>query len=167
MATTQRSSRRRLGVVLASSAAVGVLGAATTVPAVAHNDGHGDHRGRGRLSATLTGAKERPTPADPDGWGRAHVRLRQGQVCFTLSWQNIAAPVAAHIHKAPADQPGPVVVTLLSAPGGLGAPVSSVGGCAAVDSALVADIRQNPRAYYVNIHNADFPGGAIRGQLHR
>jgi len=167
MATTQRSSRRRLAVVLASSAAVGVLGAATTVPAVAHDNDHRDHRSRNRLSATLTGAKEVPGPADADGQGRARVRLRQGQVCFTLSWRNIAAPMAAHIHKAPSDQPGPVVVTLLSAPGGLGAPVSSVGGCAVVDAALVADIRKNPRAYYVNIHNADFPGGAIRGQLHR
>ena len=166
MATTQRSSRRRLAVVLASSAAVGVLGAATTVPAVAHDNDHWGHGSRNRLSATLTGAKEVP-PADADGQGRARVRLRQGQVCFTLSWRNIAAPMAAHIHKAPADQSGPIVVTLLSAPGGLGAPVSSVGGCAVVDPALVADIRKNPRAYYVNIHNADFPAGAIRGQLHR
>jgi hypothetical protein len=165
MATTQRSSRRRLAVVLASSAAVGVLGAATTVPAVAHND-YRDHRSRNRLSATLTGAKEVP-PADADGRGRASFRLRQGEVCFTLSWHDITAPMAAHIHKAPSDRPGPIVVTLLSAPGGLGAPVSRVGGCAAVDAALVADIRRHPRDYYVNIHNADFPAGAIRGQLHR
>ena len=27
------------------------------------------------------------------------------------------------------------------------------------------DIRQNPEGYYFNVHNGDFPGGAVRGQL--
>jgi hypothetical protein len=26
-------------------------------------------------------------------------------------------------------------------------------------------IRQNPENFYVNVHNADFPDGAVRGQL--
>ncbi len=29
----------------------------------------------------------------------------------------------------------------------------------------VAEILANPSAYYVNVHNAEFPSGAIRGQL--
>jgi hypothetical protein len=34
-----------------------------------------------------------------------------------------------------------------------------------VDPGLIKAIRQNPSAYYVNVHNADFPAGAVRGQL--
>ena len=30
---------------------------------------------------------------------------------------------------------------------------------------VVADILANPEDYYVNVHNAEFPSGAIRGQL--
>ena len=44
-------------------------------------------------------------------------------------------------------------------------------GCAMLDLAvpanvlLIRDIAANPQNYYVNLHNARFPGGAVRGQL--
>jgi hypothetical protein len=34
-------------------------------------------------------------------------------------------------------------------------------------AAIVAGIKRNPAAYYVNVHNAKYPGGALRGQLRR
>jgi hypothetical protein len=37
--------------------------------------------------------------------------------------------------------------------------------CVHVDAAVVKDIAANPGGYYVNVHTADFKGGAIRGQL--
>lgn len=36
-----------------------------------------------------------------------------------------------------------------------------------VDPELLDDIGNHPGAYYVNIHTARFPGGAIRGNLER
>lgn len=167
MVTNQVTRRtRRLAIGLATAA---VLAAGASLPTAyatsgEDNDGPGNHR---RLDANLTGMKERPGPGDDDGRGTARLQLRKDQICFELSWRNIDAPTAAHIHRAPRDEAGPVVVGLLSVPAGLGAPVSSVGGCAAADPALIADIRSHPSAYYVNIHNVAFPAGAIRGQLHR
>src|SRR5947208_3331525 len=39
-------------------------------------------------------------------------------------------------------------------------------GCVPVaDNALFMDILTNPSNYYVNVHNADFPGGVVRGQI--
>ena len=37
--------------------------------------------------------------------------------------------------------------------------------CKAVDRDLIIAIAQDPANYYVNVHNTDYPAGAIRGQL--
>jgi hypothetical protein len=119
----------------------------------------GDRGGR-PLTAELTGAAEAPGPGDPDGSGSAIVALNQGQemVCFEITVADIATPTASHIHRAPAGVPGGVVVNFNVAANGLS-------GCVQVDAALIKDIRQHPSAYYVNVHNADHPPGAVRGRM--
>lgn len=132
---------------------VGVLALLTLIVAVSAAVAGG---GAPRVT-TLSGAEE-VSPADPDGSGFAAIWLNHGQdtVCWEISFADIAAPTAAHIHKAPAGVNGPVVVPL--------APIAA--GCNVdVNPDLIKDIIQNPEQYYVNVHNADFPGGAIRGQL--
>jgi hypothetical protein len=123
-----------------------------------------------RLAATLSGANEVPGPGDPDGRGRAFVRLAGGKACYALKWSGISAPTAAHIHEGRAGVAGPVVV-LFFQPGtnaaSLPGTLSSVAGCVPVDPALARRIAAKPRDWYVNIHTADFAPGAIRGQLHR
>jgi len=116
------------------------------------------------LNTTLSGANEAPGPGDPDGTGRARITLNQGQgtVCWSIHVENVTLPAtAAHIHVAPAGDPGPVVVTL-GAPDVNG---DSVGCATGVDPALIKAIRQSPSEYYVNVHTSDFPAGAVRGQL--
>lgn len=114
-------------------------------------------------TVAMTGAAERPGPGDPDGTGTATFRVNagQGRVCYTLSVANIEPATAAHIHRAPPTAAGPVVV-------GLAAPTDgSSEGCADVTRALAQELIQSPGAFYVNVHNAPFPGGAVRGQLSR
>jgi hypothetical protein len=117
------------------------------------------------LAASLTGAQEVPGPGDPDGSGRALVRLSGDQACFLLKWSRITAPVASHIHVGARGVQGPVVLPFFQ--GQLPDTLNAVAGCAPADPALVDAIAADPRGYYVNIHTGDFPGGAIRGQLHR
>jgi hypothetical protein len=38
-------------------------------------------------------------------------------------------------------------------------------GCRKASKSLIGAIETNPNRYYVNIHNARYPAGAIRGQL--
>jgi hypothetical protein len=125
--------------------------------AVAQN---ADASGRPFTSA-LTGAEEVPGPGDPDGSGEVVLTLNQGlgEVCFQLTVSDIAPATAAHIHVGPLGVAGPVVVGLTPPTGG------SSSGCVSADRDLIKDIIKNPDAYYVNVHNADFPAGAVRGQL--
>ena len=120
----------------------------------------GDTGGR-PLTTTMTGAEEAPGPGDPDGTGTATITLNHGQseVCFELTVANIDPATAAHIHEAPPGEPGPIVVHLTAPTDG------SSTGCVSADPELVNDVIRNPSAYYVNVHNAAFPAGAVRGQL--
>jgi hypothetical protein len=121
------------------------------------------------LSARLSGANEVP-PADPDGAGEATVTLIGSQVCFRLKWNGIDAPFAGHIHRGAAGVNGPIVVNFFTNTPAtpLPARISSALGCTPnVDEALMSEIRANPAGFYVNLHNAAFPGGVIRGQLGR
>lgn len=114
------------------------------------------------LRVTLTGEAETPA-GDPVATGEAVVRLRsgQGQLCYTLEAENLGvAAAAAHIHRGGASEAGPIVVPLRT-PGADGA----ARGCVSVSRALVSQILANRALYYVNVHTAQFPGGAIRGQL--
>jgi CHRD domain len=114
-------------------------------------------------TALLTGANETPNPADPDGVGFAVITLDPGAgtITFTAFEQNIATPTASHIHRGAAGVTGPVVIPF-NKPFNNGVSTDTLTGIAA---GLMTDIIANPPGFYFNIHNADFPGGAIRGQL--
>lgn len=122
----------------------------------------GADQGGRPFTTTLTGAAEVP-PGDLDGSGTAMITLNPGQetVCWTISVSDITLPATgAHIHEAPAGVAGPIVVTL-SPPDESG----TASGCTTAPRSLILDILHNPADYYVNVHNADYPTGALRGQL--
>ncbi|MGH9134074.1 MAG: CHRD domain-containing protein [Ilumatobacteraceae bacterium] len=116
-----------------------------------------------RATATImTGANEVPNAGDPDGVGVAGVviNVNRGRICYFLAVDKIAPATMAHIHAGEAGVAGGVVVTLKAPSKGFSAE------CIAVDRELAGEIAHNPSGFYVNVHNADFPAGAVRGQLH-
>lgn len=119
-------------------------------------------QGGRKLQTTLTGAAEVPGPGDSNGAGTAEITVNAGQtrVCYKLRVRNIAVATAAHIHEGARTVAGPVKVTL-------GTPNASgtSSGCVTVTRALALEILKRPADYYVNVHNAEFPNGAVRGQL--
>jgi hypothetical protein len=113
------------------------------------------------FSIALTGESESPA-GDPVATGTATVRLRagQGQVCYKLAADNLPAANASHIHRGAAGASGPVVIPLFT-PNAAG----TASGCIGASRSVVKAILASPAGYYVNVHNGEFAGGAIRGQL--
>lgn len=141
-----RSVRRG---VLALPLAV-MLAAAAALPAVASAD-----------QVPLNVGQE-TTGSDTGASGKFTYRITGDQLCYTLSARNLSGPaMAAHVHVAPRNVAGPIVIPLTVGTG----TSFTVSACTTADEALLALVDTNPRAYYVNVHTAAFPGGEIRGQL--
>jgi hypothetical protein len=119
-----------------------------------------------RLEANMTGAQEAPAPHDANGSGTAKLRLNRAKkrVCFTIRVKNVDDVVAAHIHRGAKGVAGSIEVDLI------GAPESGTRftGCErGVARSLIREILRRPRRFYVNVHTSAYPGGAVRGQLHK
>ena len=106
---------------------------------------------------TLTGAKETQT-ADPNGSGEFSWSLDGTRLCYLLTAKKIGTAAAAHIHRGAVGVAGPVRVELT-------APNPASVGCTTISSALATALRDHPHRFYVNVHTAVFPNGAIRAQL--
>lgn len=110
-------------------------------------------------SAILTGGAEVPGPGDSDGTGFAVVTIDGTNVRYSVFAQNIGTATAAHIHRGAAGASGPPVVDLIAS--------ALSNGTAPISAALAGEINANPAGFYVNVHTAEFPNGAVRGQLAR
>jgi hypothetical protein len=109
-----------------------------------------------QFQADLNGANETGV-GDPDGMGTAMLWI--DDVAMTVDWDfqfsDIDLPLTgAHIHSGVAGVAGSVVVNFNALASGMDL----------VDSDL-ASVLADPSAFYINLHNASFPTGAIRGQL--
>ena len=111
------------------------------------------------VSSKLSGKNETPKgPATGSGIVTLHLDAKKGTVCWDFKGvKGFAGPNAAHIHKGPAGTVGPVVVPFGAA--------YKAKGCTKAALKTIAAIEEHPNAYYVNVHSAKYPAGAIRGQL--
>jgi hypothetical protein len=139
------------GKTLSSSTPVSTAG---TMPGTTP----GTTTGGSILVATL--APQAPNAAG-SGTARLQVNPQQQTVCFLVHATGIALPATgAQIHSGAAGATGPIVVQL-TAPNAAG--VST--GCTHTTTAVINNITQHPADYYVSVHNAAYPDGAVRGQL--
>ena len=147
------------------TAVTSAAGLALAVPALA--DGHkGDHPEKMmaesgvKLMAELLGSNE-TAGGDEDGSGMFTARLNpgSGQLCYRYEVDDIDDVSGAHIHRGGAGVDGEVVVPLEIADNGVAE------ACTAVDKDFALELINGKGEFYVNIHDDNYPNGALRGQL--
>ncbi len=127
-------------------------------PALAGKPGTGTVR-----EAELTGAEVVPTPGDPDGTGMARMIFypMKNKICYRVTVSGIQTATKAHLHMGDAGEVGPVKLNLLP-------PRNSARECIrGLGERFIRKIARNSSRYYVDVHNNEYPGGALRGQLSR
>ena len=150
--TTALKPVRRRASALALSVTLLASGATATVAVSA-----GSASAQQQVAATRLEAHLKPS-GDRNGSGEAKIRFSKAKrkVCADIEWHRIARPTAAHIHRRSDDG---VVVDLTGS-------VTGGNRCTTgVSRKLIGKIVSHPGRYYVNVHNAPHPDGAIQGRL--
>lgn len=112
------------------------------------------------VKGDMQGSEEVPGPGDPDGKGTAVITLddAKNQACYEFKYENLDPVTAAHVHVGAKGVAGPPAIDFKPDQHG-------DKGCVPVDPTTLKNVRDNPSGYYVNLHTAKYPSGAIRGQL--
>ncbi|MEA2444672.1 MAG: hypothetical protein QOJ12_1964 [Thermoleophilales bacterium] len=119
------------------------------------------------LAAAMNGKKEvdasgKKNAGDLNGLGGFTAIVDNGKLCFGITVRGLDAPVAAHIHRGGPKVMGPVVLPLTQPTAG---DPGASSACVDVQGPLASELLKTPSRFYVNVHTATFPNGAIRGQL--
>ncbi|MGI5377425.1 CHRD domain-containing protein [Streptomyces sp. CA-251387] len=196
MNATFSKRRKSLIVTAVAVAAVGGV-AAAVIPAFAAGGDRADHAGHSGgdaqgivsqsgtasggavsggtggtlLAASLRGANEVPVPGGPavgdkDGAALQFVKLKGDKVSVAVTWRGTGKPTALHLHRGAKGTNGGIKVDF----GGLlgkSKGHSLTGSVTVKDPALLDALKTDPSSFYANLHTAEFPGGAVRGQLHK
>jgi hypothetical protein len=143
-----RSSRR---VLAALGGAAMIAGAGTTAPALAS-----------QFHAVLSGSNVSPA-GDPDGWGRFRFRVdgTLNTVCGDLEVRSLGQVTSAKLYRGAPGETGMAVMDI-DLPG---REDNDSDDCDTVGDTLADDIQANPGNYYVVVNTAEFPNGALRGQI--
>jgi hypothetical protein len=117
--------------------------------------------------AVLLGGNEVSSTGDADagdqnGYGSAYVTFAGNELCYAIFVHEVANPNAAHIHSGKAGENGGIFIALTPPASGDSGHISD---CLNVTAKQRNQIRNKPNEFYINVHNSQFPGGALRGQL--
>jgi len=112
-------------------------------------------------TAELRGANQ-VGRGDPDGSGSADISFADelSRVCWDLNDLDGLGPITgANIHRGGPGVDGPIVLPLKQATEG------GWRGCSNDTAWVQRAFNEGLSNYYVNVHTAEYPNGAIRGQL--
>ena len=164
MVSKMRGTLRPMALVAVAAGTVLTLVGSSAASHLPGGAGHG-YAEKTVFRVLLTGLQE-PEGGDPNGNADSVVRVGPGgSLCYRVYARDIAPITGAHIHEAPPGVAGPIVVPFTVPPVTQPNGTQVIRGCVNVGQELAQDILANPSNYYVNVHTAEFPAGAIRGQL--
>lgn len=83
-----------------------------------------------------------------------------GRFCVEGQVDNVAKPLVLDLHQAPAGQNGERIATLYGP-----TEIRNYMSCVELGPGLGRAINKNPEEFYLDIHNDEYPGGALRAQL--
>jgi len=188
-------SKKRTAAVVAAGLTVGLLVGPVQGALAGHTNALLDAQLNGRNEVAPNGSKRIAGDPNGRGEayvfgidnanvGGATPENNTDTICYVIEVAKISglennpgAPYAAHIHEGQPGENGPVVVNLAFPTGGEAADCISEdrigpnGSLLFVRDAMgnqlttAQEILAHPEDYYVNVHNAEFPNGAVRGQL--
>ncbi len=169
----RRHSLTRCKGLVAAAVVVAAAGgvASAAVPAAAAGETGGTV-----LAASLRGANEVPVQGGPavgdqDGAALQFVKVTGDKVSVAVEWSGTGKPTALHLHQGAKGTNGGIKIDfteLLKGHGkGHGKGRTLTGTVEVKDAALLDALKNDPASFYANLHTAEFPGGALRGQLHK
>ena len=113
------------------------------------------------MTSNMTADDEIPQkgPAGATGSATLEINSDNNQVCYTFVTQSLTdAVTAGHIHKGAKGAAGDIFIDLKVT-------AANLKNCVTSEAAKIQELLTNAQAYYVNLHTAANPSGAIRGQL--
>ncbi|MFE1286600.1 CHRD domain-containing protein [Streptomyces sp. NPDC058751] len=195
MGPNAMSAARRKNLILTGVAVAAAAGvAAVVVPAAAAD--HGSRTGSGAthasgrhgrtvvtshavmggsggtvLAASLRGdgaasAEGGPAAGDEDGAALEFIKVEGDEVSVAVTWRGTGRPTLLHVHQGAKGADGDIEIDftgLLRRTGGH----SAVGTVKVEDAALLDTLKADPGSFHADLHTTKFPGGAVRGQLHK
>lgn len=123
------------------------------------------------FGSVLNGANEVPIEGGPavgdkDGHALALMRIQGDQVSYAFTFTGIGTPTLGHLHKGVKGVNGDVKIPFFTKK--LEDGKKFVYGTVTVnDQDLLEGIKANAENWYFNVHTAEFPGGAVRGQAYK
>lgn len=132
---------------------------------------------RGQLAADVSGAMDGMQEVDGDGvvsgdlaaagvgGAFAASDVNPDVVCGYVQTFGLDGFVAAHVHDGDVGSNGPVVVPISDGAAADQVVTADFGCATSLDEAEASSVIAAPEGFYLNVHTADLPAGAVRGQL--